>query len=514
MASADALLSGGLARRLQRRQRRGLRAGQHSRPAHPRPAAELLGARRGRRAPDRRLGRHRRDRRRPPQYDRRPRRQVQVVPADWLPLPADHARRRGDLRKPWARAHERRRPRLDALAGEPGLLPLRPVRLDQVLGGRAALRLDRAPHVEWPRVGARAVPPVQALGVPAVPGRVQAHDRRRPDPRRRRGILTGELRHGGPPDGALLTRRLTVTRRFRCAAIPVLLCASALAPAAAEAKPRVVATLADLWAVTEQLVDGQVDVELATHFGQNPHDFEIRPSQILLVKRADLLIRNGLEEDAWIDPIVESSGNPKLLRGSPNVVEAAQGVQVLKIPRGPIDRSLGDVHPLGNPHFVADPRNLPIVSANIVAGLSRIMPELAATFEANRTAFLAKVGAAYAGWRQTLAPHRGFGLVSYHDSWPYFEQAFDLAECGIEEDRPGIPPSPQHLTLLIRAMKEKRCTVILHESWYPTDVSAFVARETGAKVLIVPQTPGAVPGTKDYFTWMDFLVDSLARALP
>jgi len=189
-------------------------------------------------------------------------------------------------------------------------------------------------------------------------------------------------------------------------------------------------------------------------------------------------------------------------------------VQVLKIPRGPIDRSLGDVHPLGNPHFVADPRNLPIVSANIVAGLSRIMPELAATFEANRTAFLAKVGAAYAGWRQTLAPHRGFGLVSYHDSWPYFEQAFDLAECGIEEDRPGIPPSPQHLTLLIRAMKEKRCTVILHESWYPTDVSAFVARETGAKVLIVPQTPGAVPGTKDYFTWMDFLVDSLARALP
>ena len=305
-----------------------------------------------------------------------------------------------------------------------------------------------------------------------------------------------------------------MTRRFRCAAIPVLLCASALAPAAAEAKPRVVATLADLWAVTEQLVDGQVDVELATHFGQNPHDFEIRPSQILLVKRADLLIRNGLEEDAWIDPIVESSGNPKLLRGSPNVVEAAQGVQVLKIPRGPIDRSLGDVHPLGNPHFVADPRNLPIVSANIVAGLSRIMPELTPTFEANRTAFLAKVGAAYAGWRQTLAPHRGFGLVSYHDSWPYFEQAFDLAECGIEEDRPGIPPSPQHLTLLIRAMKEKRCTVILHESWYPTDVSAFVARETGAKVLIVPQTPGAVPGTKDYFTWMDFLVDSLARALP
>ena len=222
-----------------------------------------------------------------------------------------------------------------------------------------------------------------------------------------------------------------MTRRFRCAAIPVLLCASALAPAAAEAKPRVVATLADLWAVTEQLVDGQVDVELATHFGQNPHDFEIRPSQILLVKRADLLIRNGLEEDAWIDPIVESSGNPKLLRGSPNVVEAAQGVQVLKIPRGPIDRSLGDVHPLGNPHFVADPRNLPIVSANIVAGLSRIMPELAATFEANRTAFLAKVGAAYAGWRDRGGPAR-------HPALPPAPRALDPHDEG--EAVYGDPP--------------------------------------------------------------------------
>src|SRR5207245_8761325 len=139
----------------------------------------------------------------------------------------------------------------------------------------------------------------------------------------------------------------------------------------------VVATLPDLWALTRAVTGDLVSVELATRFGQNPHDMEIRPSQILLVKRADILVRNGLEEDAWIDPIIESAGNPKLLRGSPNVIEAAQGAQVLKIPHGPIDRSLGDVHPLGTPHFVADPRNLPIVSANILAGLSRVIPALA-----------------------------------------------------------------------------------------------------------------------------------------
>jgi zinc/manganese transport system substrate-binding protein len=289
--------------------------------------------------------------------------------------------------------------------------------------------------------------------------------------------------------------------------------AALLVPIPATAAPRIVATLADLWAITRELVDGQVEVDLATKFGQNPHDMEIRPSQILLVKRADLLIRNGLEEDMWIDPIVESSGNPKLLRGSANVVEAVRGVQALKVPAGPVDRSMGDVHPLGNPHFDFDPRNLPAVTANIVSGLSWLMPERAAAFEASRKAFLEKAAYAYERWKKALAPYRGAGLVSYHDSWPYFEQAFDLSECGIIEDRPGIPPSPQHLLGLIRRMKENRCAVILHESWYPRDVSDFVARRSGARLVIVPQIPGALPGTADYFQWMDRLVGSVADAL-
>ncbi len=302
-------------------------------------------------------------------------------------------------------------------------------------------------------------------------------------------------------------------RLLRLLPLALALPATLLAPAAALAKPRIVATLPDLWAITEYLVGDLVDVQVATHFGQNPHDFEIRPSQMLMVKRADLLIRNGLEEDAWIDAIVESSGNPKLLRGSANVVEAVQGVEVLKVPRGPIDRSLGDVHPLGNPHYAMDPRNLPSITANIVAGLSRVMPDLAPKFEANRKALLEKVGSAYEGWKQKLAPYKGFGLVAYHDSWPYLEQAFDLAECGIEEDRPGIPPSPQHIALLVRTMREKKCTLILHESWYPTDTSDFVARQTGAKVLIVPQGPGAMDDTKDYFKWMGYLIDHIVNAL-
>lgn len=299
-------------------------------------------------------------------------------------------------------------------------------------------------------------------------------------------------------------------RLLALALVPALL---ALAPPPAQAKPRVVATLADLWAITRVLTGNAVDVEIATRPAQNPHDFEIRPSQILMVKRADVLIRNGLEEDAWIDPIVESSGNPKLLRGSANVVEGVRGVQVLKVPTGPIDRSLGDVHPLGNPHYTMDPATLPMVTANILTGLTYAMPDLAAAFEANRRAFLEKVAAADKRWREVLAPYRGARIVSYHDSWPYFFRAFGLVEGGIEEDRPGIPPSPGHIAALVREMKQEKVKVILHETYYPTDVSDFIARQTGATVLVVPQLPGAIKGTDTYISHLDYLVNAIAHAL-
>jgi ABC-type Zn uptake system ZnuABC Zn-binding protein ZnuA len=276
---------------------------------------------------------------------------------------------------------------------------------------------------------------------------------------------------------------------------------------------RVLATLPDLWAITRALVDDLGEVQVATRPGQNPHDLEIRPSQILLVKRAEVLVRNGLDEDAWIDPVIESSGNPRLLRGAPSVVEAVRGVSVLKVRTGPIDRSQGDVHPAGNPHFTLDPGTLPTVTANIVAGLGRLRPDLAEQLEKNRERFLAEVADAAHRWSQTLAPYRGVPVVSYHDSWPYFYRAFGLEELGVIEDRPGVPPSPQHLAGLIRQMRERGVKVVLVESWYPTDTAAAVARAAGARVLVVPQSPGAVKGTETYIAHLDTVVGALARAL-
>ena len=281
----------------------------------------------------------------------------------------------------------------------------------------------------------------------------------------------------------------------------------------AETKPRVVATLPDLYVLTRAVAGDLATIDLIARFGQNPHDMEIRPSQILMVRRADVLIRNGLEEDAWIDVMVQRAANPRALRGSPSVVEAFQGVEVLKVMSGRVDRSMGDVHPLGSPHYTLDPDNVVVVTANIAAGLTRAAPEQARVFEANRQAFLEKVAEADRRWKAALAPFRGAGVVSYHDSWPYFYRAFGLVEVGMIEDRPGVPPSPQHLTNLIRTMREQKVRVILHESWYPTDVTNRVAKEAGAKVVVVPQSPGALKGTEDYVAHLDHVVGTLAAAL-
>jgi len=302
--------------------------------------------------------------------------------------------------------------------------------------------------------------------------------------------------------------RILIAAALALAATP-----ATLIPASAADPLRVLATLPDLWSITRALVGDLGEVKVATRPGQNPHDLEIRPSQILLVKRAEILVRNGLEEDSWIDPVIESSGNPRLLRGAPSVIEAVRGLEILKVRTGPIDRSLGDVHPSGNPHFTLDPGTLPIVTANIVAGLARLRPELTDRLQANRQAFLDEVATAMRRWTDTMLPYRGEPVVSYHDSWPYFYRAFGLEELGVIEDRPGVPPSPQHLVALIRRMRERRVKVVVVESWYPTATAETVARAAGARVLTVPQSPGAVKGTDTYITHLDALVTTLARAL-
>ena len=174
---------------------------------------------------------------------------------------------------------------------------------------------------------------------------------------------------------------------------------------------------------------------------------------------------------------------------------------------------MGDVHPLGNPHFSLDPGLAPIITQTIVDGLARIAPQHRAAFERNRTAFLGRLDAQMAEWTKTLEPFRGAKVVVYHPDFLYFLNRFGLVQLGTVEDRPGIPPSPQHLATLIKQMQAEKVKVVLVEPWNDRKLAARVAEEAGGKALVVASSVGAVKGADDYISAMDYNVKALAAAL-
>src|SRR3989454_8329280 len=213
-------------------------------------------------------------------------------------------------------------------------------------------------------------------------------------------------------------------RTFRTALV-VLAAVGLLAPAAPAAdKIRVVATIPDLKALTQEVGGKLVDVETLARGTQNAHELEIRPSLMLKLRRADLLIENGLELDSWAEVAVQGANNPKIVRGAPGRVDASRGIQVLDVPATRVDRSMGDVHPLGNPHYSLDPGMAPIITQNIVDGLARFAPEHRATLEKNRQAFLARLDEAMARWTRALEPFKGAKVVVYHPQWIYILNRF------------------------------------------------------------------------------------------
>ncbi len=278
-------------------------------------------------------------------------------------------------------------------------------------------------------------------------------------------------------------------------------------------KLRVVTTIPDFKALLEEIGGDQVDVESLARGSQNAHEVEIRPSLMLRLRRADLFIKNGLELDAWSDIAVQGANNPKIVRGAPGRVDASRGIQVLEVPSTRVDRSMGDVHPLGNPHYALDPGLAPIVTQNILDGLIRVAPELRETFEKNRRVFLARVEEALARWTTTLEPVKGAKVVVYHPDYIYLLTRFGLVQVGMLEDRPGIPPSPQHLAQLIRQMKDERVRVVLVQPWNDLKLAQRVAEEAGAKSIVVPTMVGGVKGVDSYIGTIDYNVTALAQAL-
>jgi ABC-type Zn uptake system ZnuABC Zn-binding protein ZnuA len=282
--------------------------------------------------------------------------------------------------------------------------------------------------------------------------------------------------------------------------------------AGAASKVRVVASLPDLKALTEAVGGDLVEVDTLARGTQNPHDIEVRPSLMVKLRRADLLVRNGAGGDPWVEPLLMGAQNAPIFPGQPGYVDASAGVRIL-LPSGPVDRSRGDVHPEGNPHYTMDPATAAQVTQNIVAGLSRVAPGSAAAFGEQRRAFLARLDADMARWQKMLEPARGARVVTYHEGFTYFLNRFGLALAGAIEDRPGIPPSPAHLATLIRLMKEQGIKVVIAEPWADRRTVELVARDSGARALVLPAAVGGVKGADSYVEMLDYNVTALAGAL-
>ncbi len=285
------------------------------------------------------------------------------------------------------------------------------------------------------------------------------------------------------------------------------------APSAAR-KIRVVATTNDLkWAV-EQIGGDRVEVVALMHPLQNPHTVQPRPSFIVQLNRADLLVRIGLDyEEAWLPPLVEESRNPKIRRGGVGDVDASIGIPLLEIPQGRVTREQGEVHIFGNPHYWLDPENMKVIARNIAEGLRRIDPASAPVYERNLKRLEKEMDGLLDDTLEMASPLRGEKFVAYHTTWSYLANRYGFRIIGYLEPKPGIPPSASHLADLIVRMRQEKVRVIIKEPFYENRIPNMVAQRTGAKVVEVCPTIGGEPGTETYPKLLKHILTKLVNAV-
>ena len=292
-----------------------------------------------------------------------------------------------------------------------------------------------------------------------------------------------------------------------------LLIALLPAPAAAAGKLNIVTTTEDLTALTREVGGDRVTVESIARGYQDPHFVEAKPSFLLKLSRADLLIFVGLQlEIGWLPPLITQCRNSRVQVGAPGYLDVSQYAEILEIPTGVITRAMGDVHPLGNPHYWLDPENGRRIAQGIANRLAALQPQDAAYFQQRFEDFSRRLAEAQKVWEKKMAPYRGRKVVSYHRSWPNFARRFGLDVVGYVEPKPGIPPSPQHTLELINEMRRQNIKLILIEPYFDLKTPNAVARETGGEVVVLLPSVGGEKEVTDYFQLFDYDINLLTAA--
>lgn len=299
--------------------------------------------------------------------------------------------------------------------------------------------------------------------------------------------------------------------RLLAAALGLLLAGAV--PASASGKLRVVTTIEDLASLAREVGGDKVDVDAIAKGYQDPHFVEAKPSFILKMARADLLVLVGLQlEIGWLPPLITQSRNPKIQVNAPGYLDVSQNAQILEIPTGTITRAMGDVHPFGNPHFWLAPENGRRIAHAIQQKLAQIQPADAAYFQQRYDDFDRRLTEAEKRWDAEMAPYRGREIITYHNSWPNFCKRFGLEVVGYVEPKPGIPPSPQHILELINFMNAHKIKIIIVEPYFDLKTPNAIASKTGAEVVVLLPSVGGEKEVTDYFKLFDYDIKLLIEA--
>lgn len=299
---------------------------------------------------------------------------------------------------------------------------------------------------------------------------------------------------------------------FVYAAAIAALVAFGTTPATAALK--IVTTTSDLASLVREVGGDKVEVASLAKGYQDPHFVEAKPSFVLLLNRAQLLVVIGRElELAWLPPLITQSRNARIQAGSGGYLDASQNVKILDLPTGAITRAMGDVHPSGNPHYWLDPENGRRIAKTILEKLAQMDAANAAYYTQREADFERRLNEAQRRWRAQLAPYKGLKVVTYHRSWTNFADAFGLNVIGFVEPKPGIPPTPQHTLDVINAMKAQQVRIIMVEPYFDSKTPNSIASKAGAKVVVMPPSVGGVPQAGDYFKLFDTDVALLVDAI-
>ena len=343
----------------------------------------------------------------------------------------------------------------------------------------------------------------------------------------------------------------TLLRALTLVAGAVLIAGSA--PARAADKPKVACTLSTIESLVHEIGGDKVDAFSLSAGDQDPHFVSPTPSLMKKVREADLLLEIGMQLELWADEVANGSGNPRIFKGAKGRIALSTGIPKLEVP-DTLSRAQGDIHPEGNPHLWLDPVRAKMMAANVAAALKTVDPEDGATFDARLKDFQARVDKAFfgdplleivgskklsrlaldgklgefldandyngkklselaGGWLAKAKPLRGSKVLEFHKVWVYFARAFNIKLAGTIEERPGIPPGPQHVRQITQQIKAEKIPLILVDNFYDPALPNNIGRETGAHVVVIPNQVDGEPAIKTYFDLMDHLIREMTTAL-